>query len=311
MYNQKCSTGLSQGLWQRIAFIPPPSVCRRRSTKQNLPWLHICFDIFTRLTDSSLVTNVWSLLDVWKFPWIQLVLSKHAATALLSALNKLPIAHICTSPFPTLLSCHRGIRLHLPPWPPVSRNIISPDFLIKAVAKTHGYGKLVVSGFLEQDATWAQHTLPLSIVYCENEEVTRGCERGEEPSLLLPALSAAFLSNPAISDDLVCYSVSFFPTQPRHGSSSIQCRKTLSQVRRYRRGSACVCVRVIIRESKIIHRLWDKKKKGKRELGKWKLSLFRLHSHINLSSHKPLHQDKPCPQPYMSASMLSLKQCRV
>lgn len=187
MYNQKCSTGLSQCLWQRIAFIPPPLVCRGRSTKQNLPWLHICFDIFTRLTDSSLVTNVWSLLDVWKFPSIQLVLSKHAATAPLSALNKLPIAYICTSPFPTLSRCDRGIRLHLPLWPLVSRNIISPGFPIKAVAKTHGYGKLVVSGFLEQDATWAQHTLPLSIVYCENEEVTRGCERRRA----IPAPSSA------------------------------------------------------------------------------------------------------------------------
>lgn len=67
----------------------------------------------------------------------------------------------------------------------------------------------------EQDTTWVQRTLSLCpIVCCVNEEAVHGCEsQGEESIPLLPTLSVAFLTNPAISDDLVCYSVSFFPTQ--------------------------------------------------------------------------------------------------
>lgn len=91
------------------------------------------------------------------------------------------------------------------------------------MAKKHRRGKPVASGFLEQDPTWAQCTLSLSIVHRENEEVTRGSEsRGAIP--LLAALSATFLTNPAVSDDLVCYSVILSHTaQP--GSCSIQSRK--------------------------------------------------------------------------------------
>lgn len=249
---------LSRCLWQTIAFIPPPSVCRIGSTKQNLPWLHICFDIFTRLTDSSLVTNVWSLLDVWKFPWIQLVLSKHAATAPLTALNKLPIAHICTSPFTPLSRCHRGIRLHLPPWPPpVSRNIISPGFPIKAVAKTHGYGKLVVSGFLEQDATWAQHTF----VYCvlwewgshpwmwEARSHPRSFQRYRPHSSPIQPYQMTLSA-------ILCHSFPHSPdTDPVPSSAVKPCLKSEDTG-----VEVCVRVCVIIRESKIIHRLWDKKK---------------------------------------------------
>lgn len=57
-------------------------------------------------------------------------------------------------------------------------------------------------------------TAHLVFVYCVDEEVVCGCEsHGDDFILLLPPLSLTFLANLTVSDDLVCYSASVFPTQ--------------------------------------------------------------------------------------------------
>lgn len=70
-------------------------------------------------------------------------------------------------------------------------------------------------GSSEQDTTWELFSLFSTIVYCVNVEALPGCEsQGEESIPLLPTLSVTINTDPALSGDLVRYSVSFFPTQP-------------------------------------------------------------------------------------------------
>lgn len=138
---------------------------------------------------------------------MQPILSKHAATNPPSALNKWDrIWALLLPTVPVVSEKSKVTLLSLP----MSRAPKSPFSNSKP---WHRRGKTVASGFLQQDSTWAQCTLSLSIVHRGNEEVNLGSEsRGA--ILLLAALSATFLTNPAVSDDLVCYSVSFFPTRP-------------------------------------------------------------------------------------------------
>lgn len=85
-------------------------------------------------------------------------------------------------------------------------------------------------GSLPSVVSWEQDTTRtaahLVLVYCLLCEwgSGRGCEsQGEESIPLPPTLSVTFLTNPAVSDDLVCFSVSLFPTHSptlQHASCS-------------------------------------------------------------------------------------------
>lgn len=133
---------------------------------------------------------------------MQPILSKHAATNPPSALNKLD--HIWALLLPSVPVASQTSLVTLLSLPAM------PCHQIQATAPAWEDGR---QRSPQQDTAWAQRTLSLSIVHRENEEVNLGSEsRGA--ILLLTALSATFLTNPAVSDDLVCYSVSFFPTRP-------------------------------------------------------------------------------------------------
>lgn len=95
-----------------------------------------------------------------------------------------------------------------PPAP--SCGTISFGTAIKAAVR-HGY-------MGNPSAVVPENRIPLTahlvFVYCVDEEVVHGCEsHGDKFIPLLPPLSVTFLANLTISDDLVCYSASVFPTR--------------------------------------------------------------------------------------------------
>lgn len=78
------------------------------------------------------------------------------------------------------------------------------------------HGKLLVSAFLRTGYGSGAAHLVFVYCVCVKEEAMQGCEiQGEESSPLLLALSVTFLTNPTLSDDLVRYSGSNFPTSSR------------------------------------------------------------------------------------------------
>lgn len=142
-------------------------------------------------------------------------------------LDSLLIRQIINQPFLLLWKgrCQRVQQICMPQhnfmWQPTLTSLWFPDNTIWAVVTYEYLGSFSSAFSWEQDTTSVQ--LTLSIVYCVlceyKEAVYRNESQGEESIPLLPALSVTFLTNPAISGDLVFYSVSLFPTQ----SNTVTC----------------------------------------------------------------------------------------
>lgn len=161
--------------------------------------LHSCFVHFSHL-NSSCVTHVWSqfAMNAWKFPSLQRDRQQHAELLRSSLLtnNWNRIYFFNESSYGWIRSL----------WPVCFLFTLktNPVIGIQASAKYEYMGSLLSAASWEQDTctyiVWTRKPVP-------------GCESPTAESIPLhPTLSVTFLTNPAISDGLVCYSGSFFPT---------------------------------------------------------------------------------------------------